>query len=289
MRPYAILYSLLALFVMGAAGSEELIWSTQPMAGVAELKNGKPIDGVLFAAQQLLEEQLPDLIHRYEVSAPNRLLREMADGRPVCATLRLQHPERDEVGYFIPYLPTQPMHLLTRKSLLGAFPLDNGQVSLAKLVESRELKGIIATNRGYPTELSGVLDKGRQNGSIQAIHSSSSAGNLIAMVSHERADYTLEYPAVSQNIRQTSNLAHGLVSLPLLENHEWSPAGLYCTRSPWGKQMALRLNLAIQAIMRQPDRVLALYQPFLVPSTRETDEQWLRAYFKSRSEQVPTF
>lgn len=274
----------LSLSLLASGHSEELIWDTLPLVGVAELSNGKPADGVVYLAQQHVEKALPEFEHRYVVSAPNRVTREMASGVPRCSTLTVRHPERDRVGYFIAFLPTLPMQLIIRAEQRTTLSLQGGTISLQSVLRSSHLKGAISTTRGYPPDLQQLIEGGLNAGHITAINSNSSGSNLLSMVSHRRLDYTLEFPIVVKRFSETTPLPSELLGIPITENTHLSPAGIYCTRSPWGKAMALRLDKVIRQIAANADQLLPLYRATTDASTFEYFEPQIRTWLKQRSQ-----
>ena len=278
---------LLALVLAFPAVGQELIWNTLSLAGVAELKDGKPAEGFVFAAQKLLEQATPELNHRYIISSPNRLTHEMASGVPRCSTLTVRHPERDRAGYFVPYLPALPMQLVVRAEMRDQLPIEHGLLSLERLLERRDLQGAIVTTRGYPPDLHALLNRGLVEGRIRAINSNSSGSNLLSMVSYKRLDYSLEFGIVLKRYAEATALPHPLLTLPIAESTHLSPAGLYCTQNPWGKAMALRLDQAVRQIVASPEQLIPLYRTTFDTQALDDFEPQLRAYLESRA-RTPT-
>jgi uncharacterized protein (TIGR02285 family) len=280
---------VLCWFWFSSACAEELAWVTLPLKGILEVKDGKLAEGSVSSTQQLLEMQLPEFTHTYQVSAPNRLQHDMAAGKSICSTATMQLPERDQVGYFIPFLPIEPMQLVTREAMQDAMPLQDGRVQLAKLIETDKFTGAITATRGYPSELGVLLAQAKQSGRIKLLESSSSGANVIAMIAYGRMDYTLEHPQVFAGVSETAYLPTRLVSLPIAEAHELMISGVYCSRTDWGRKMAIRIDQAVRAVLRQPDKVIATYKHSFEQSHYPRYEERVRAYFKQRSEQVVSF
>jgi uncharacterized protein (TIGR02285 family) len=286
MRTKTVIAGVLLALQLGVATATELVWETLPIAGVAELKNGKPADGLIHASQLLIEEQIPELQHRYEVSTLKRLELNMARGKHRCSTATLRHPGRDAVGYFVPFLPTQPMQLVTRRDLLKTLPMLDGQVVFSDLIRMEKLKGLIVSSRGYPDELKGLLTQGVQSDALKVLSSASSGANVVSMIQHRRADYTLEFPIVLQKILTLNDAEGSLLSLPILENQTLTVSGIYCSKTAWGKDMAKRIDQAIQRAVGDTERVMRLYQPLRLDAKLDNK---VRAYLKSRAQQASSF
>lgn len=263
-------------FLSAHTFAEDMTWAVLDVPGAASHRDGTPDEGIVLDAQKLLEAQLPGLIHRYERSTPRRLDRDLFAGRPICSTLTLRNPDRSKSGVFIPYLPALPMELVSRADLLPALAVEHGQASLAKLLE-KPLKGGISSTRAYPPELADLIDKGVKQGTLEIINTSSPGVNLIAMVSLKRLDYTFEFPIVSAEIRRATPYSTVLVSVPMMENPSLIPTGIYCPRNVWGRQMAKRIDTAIQRVASKPEPLLQLYR-----NQKPSYEPQLREYFRER-------
>lgn len=266
--------------------AEEIHWQTLPLVGVAELKDGKPAEGVVYAVQHFVEQALPEYQHRYSASAPRRLHHDLQAGLARCSTLLLQDAELDRVGYFVPFLPALPMQLVVRADLQESLPMEQGAVSLSRLMHQTRLRGAITASRGYPVELRALLAQGVAQGSIQSMDSNSSGQNLLSMISLGRLDYTLEFPVVIKRYVQTSNLP-SLRGIPIAENRSLSTAGFYCARTPWGRRIAERLDQAVRAITASPEPLMPLYQANNDPVTLEYFKAQLRTWLEQRS-RTPT-
>ncbi|MBD9427630.1 hypothetical protein IB232_20020 [Pseudomonas sp. PDM15] len=280
-RTIIILSSLIAISTPSFA--EELTWYTLPIVGLAELKDGKPSDGAIYAVQKLVESELPQLEHRYIVSVPNRVIHEMSSGTPLCTTIGVKHPDRDEVGYFVPFVPALPMHLVVRPEIQDRLPLTNGVVSFEKLIQTEGLQGVITPARTYSADLSELILLAKKEKKIASISSNSMGGNLLSMISYGRYDYTLEYPIVVSRTNESQSSSAKLISIPIAEGIHMGHAGFYCTRSSWGKNMALQLDSAIRRMATHPDQLIDLYRSTNDEEMVSRFEPQIRAYLLERA------
>lgn len=271
------------------ATGEQLSWYVLPIAGLAELKDGKPADGAVFNVQQLLESELPNLEHRYVASAANRVIHEMAIGTPLCTTLGPQIAERDQVGYFVPALPILPLHLAVRPEARENLPLVNGAVSFEQLIHRKDLRGVITPTRIYPTDLSNLISQAQNNGRILSIRSNSLGANLLTMVSYKRFDYTLEYPIVISKGNQSKETPFELIGVPIAEITHVGTSGFYCTRNSWGKDIARQLDSAIRKVASTPEPIIKMYRENNDQATFTHFEEQIRAFLKKRAETETKF
>ncbi|WP_369959774.1 hypothetical protein [Pseudomonas benzenivorans] len=258
--------------------AETLTWAqlSLPRAAVPQLEGAG--EDFILDAQRLLERELPELTHRHRASSVKRLDRELASGSPVCSMTVLRRSERDEVGYFIGYLPVLPMELVSRAGSLPESTIENGKVSLLKLL-GLPLRGGISPTRAYPPELQAPIEAGIARGRIEVLSNPSLNVNLMAMISHRRLDYTFEFPIFTEHYSRIAPLPEPLVSLPIVESQELITSGLYCPRTAWGKAMAVRIDAAARRLAQAPEVLLKLY------STRQRAayEEQLLDYFRTRA------
>lgn len=268
---------------------EELTWYTLPLAGLAELKDGKPSGGAIYAVQKLVEAELSHLEHRYIVSVSNRVVHEMSTGAPLCTTIGVEHPDRDAVGYFVPLIPALPLHLVVRPETRRRLPLTNGAVHFEKLIQTEELKGVVTPARTYPSDLVDLINYAKKNNKIVSVNSNSLGGNLLSMISYGRFDYALDYPIVVKRTNELQLSPYKLISIPIVEGIHMGHAGFYCTRNKWGKSMAQQLDSVVRNLATRPDQLLALYRSTNDKEILNRFEPQILAYLLERSETPSEF
>jgi uncharacterized protein (TIGR02285 family) len=286
-RQSIILAALLAL--SSPAIGKQLTWYTLPLAGLIELKDGKPSDGAVLAIQNLIEAELSEFKHQYIVSAANRIVYEMSNGSPFCTTVGPQISERDHVGYFVPFLPILPLHLVVRPETRRHLPLKNGVVSFEQLIHSQKLRGVITPTRIYPADLSSLIHEAARDGRISSISSNSLGANLLAMVSYKRFDYTIDYPIVISSVNKSRENPAKLVSIPIAEVTHIGTAGFYCTRNSWGRNIAQKLDLAVRNVASKPEQIIDIYRNANDDATILHYESQIRAFLKERAETETQF
>lgn len=279
--------SLWALPGMGMVQAEELVWGIVPIPGAFNVRDGEVVDGVLFEAMQLLAARLPELQMRYEVLPMTRVEQRMGEKGEMCSSGQLQSPERDQVGYFVPYLVTTPIHVLVRPQTLEQLLIEDGQVSLDWLFSNPYLRGALAKSRVYPAPIRERLRKAHAEGRIPELGGSLGGENLLLMVSHHRLDYVFDYPAIYTEVTRHFSLSDALVSVPLREHSELVTVGIYCSRSEWGARMAKRLDQAIREVAAAPASTLLLYKHWLPPEVFAHYHEQLLQFFAQRASAPP--
>lgn len=243
-----------------AVHAEDLLWGVVPIPGAFNVRAGKVVDGWMYEGVQLLAAHLPDVTMRYEVLPTLRLEQRSRNKDEVCSIGQLQSPERDQVGYFIPYAPGMPLHVLVRRQTLDQLLIEDGHVSLDWLFANPYLRGALSKSRIYPEPIRQRLQQALAEGRLLELGGSLGGENLLLMVSRQRLDYAFEYPMISDAAMQKSNESELLISVPLRENAELVTIGIYCPLSPWGARMAARLDQAIRAQAADEQALMALYE-----------------------------
>lgn len=288
-----LLYSTLVTALLGivpcagATQAEELVWGVVPIPGAFNVREGEVVDGVLYEVMQLLAARLPELQMRYEVLPMARVEQRMSEQGELCSSGQLQSPERDQLGYFVPYVASTPIHVLVRRQTLDQLLIEDGQVSLDWLFGNPYLRGALAKSRVYPAPIRDRLLKAHAEGRIPELGGSLVGENLLLMVSHQRLDYVFDYPVIYTEVMRHFSLSDALVSVPLRENSELVTVGIYCSRTPWGAQMARRLDQAIREVSAAPASTLAIYQRWLPPEVYSHYHDALLQFFAQRASDAP--
>jgi uncharacterized protein (TIGR02285 family) len=283
-------YSTLLAALLGCAGvlqADELVWGIVPIPGVFNVRDGQVVDGVLFETMQLLAARLPELQMRYEVLPISRIEQRMGEQGEMCSSGQLQSPERDQLGYFVPYVATTPMHVLVRREAMDQLLIEDGHVSLDWLLGNPNLRGALAKSRTYPASIRERLLQAHAAGQIPELGGSLGGENLLLMVSHRRLDYVFDYPVIYTEVMRHFSLSDELVSVPLRENAELVTVGIYCSRTPWGARMAGRLDQAIREVSAEPAGTLAIYQRWLPPEVFDHYHEQLLQFFAQRASAAP--
>lgn len=267
--------------------AEELHWGVVPIPGAFNVRDGEVVDGVLFEAMQLLAKRLPELQMHYEVLPMTRVEQRMGEQGQMCSSGQLQSPERDRMGYFVPYLVITPIHVLVRRQTLEQLLIEDGQVSLDWLFANPYLRGALAKSRVYPADIRQQLHEAKAGGRIQELGGSLAGENLLLMVSHHRLDYVFDYPVIYTEVSRHFSLSDALVSVPLRESSQLVTVGIYCSRSAWGARMAKRLDQAVREVAAAPASTMALYKHWLPPEVFAHYHEQLLQFFAQRASAPP--
>jgi uncharacterized protein (TIGR02285 family) len=263
--------------------AEPLPWVLFAMPGAVNLRDGKPYDGLVYEYLRMIEPHLEEVQVSYELGNLMRMQKNMDEGRNLCSSANLRSPERDRIGYFIPYLITPPMQVVVRAETYGRLPLRDGRLWVDELLAA-DLRGGFFLQRSYPPALQARLSA-RPPSNLIAVSIAASTDRTLRMLSHQRFDYTFEYPSTVVNYARSNPESVPLRSVTLADAADLQVVGSYCTRNAWGRAMALRIDAAVRARLSQPEPVLALYRHWLPVESYQAYGAGIEAYLRQRAEQ----
>lgn len=281
------LLALLLLLSPRAPAVEQLVWALLPFPGGVNVRNGQPQDGIVFEFLRLLDAPLSEVRPQYQISNLLRAQSDMAHGRNLCVAPFLRSPERDRFGYFVPLLISPPLQVVVRAGDTGRLPVINGRLWLDDLLTSGLLGGFLV-QRVYPPKLQARLQPALEAKQLLAVNQSANGDRLLLMLSHDRFDYTFEYPALVAGFARANPQAQ-LHSMPLADFTEMPVFGSYCTRNEWGRAMAARIDGAVRALLAEPRQVQALYRRWLPADSYQAYQPQIQAFLRQREQQLLTF
>lgn len=286
--PALLLGGLLCLGGTARATAEVLEWTVWPLPGMVNVEHGVPTDGISMAGVHLLMAELPDLQPEFRLANRLRQQRDMGLGHEFCTTPRLRRTDADQVGYFIPFMASTPIQAVIRKADLVHYPQEKGGLSLHQLLHETTFRGGLSSFRTYPPSIENWFNEAQKRGRAEYITGSQGGENLLLMVSHGRLDITFEFATITQAMSKRLRMKEPLLSLPIHEQRALVEGGIYCTRSEWGRNMALRLDQAVRDIVAEPQSFMALYEQWVPSETYQAFATELADYYRRRAQQ-PTY
>jgi uncharacterized protein (TIGR02285 family) len=247
----------------GAA--QRLVIAGPMVPGVAQVDEDGEGEGIVLELLQQLAPWLEGFELSYEAINIPRMEQMLGEGREMCFAGILMTAERDRIGHAVPFVATPPLQMVVRERSLGDLPLHDGAVELEAVLANPALRGVLADKRPYPGPLQARLMAALNAGQLkrQGGGSAGTGQTLLLMVSHGRADYTFEYPSIIVGMTEDRLLKEPLYSLSIEGYEDLQEAAIYCPRTPWGQDVAQRLDQAVVRMAAHPDPVLAAYARWL--------------------------
>ncbi|MBV8500110.1 MAG: TIGR02285 family protein [Paucibacter sp.] len=229
--------------------------------------NGHPTDGISDVALELIMGEMPEYTHKITVVNAARAMVFLAEGEPACFATAAYTPERSQIAYFSLTNVLPPLQIVIRADGVKKLPLnERGEVIAKALFERSDLHGVVIAQRSYSPTLDELLRHRGQHSGVVNVLAADSGANVLRMVMHGRADYTLEYEfIINYQARRYKELGGGknLVTLPIA-GAEPVLIGVACPHTAWGRDM-----------IRRVDGILAKVS--VSPRYRESVNRWLSA------------
>lgn len=264
------------------ASEHQVVWALPDWAGFSNFKDQQPVDGLVYETLRLITEKLPQYQHGFQLGNVPRAFKDIEEGKPVCFGAALATAERDRIGYFAEMMVLPPVHLIVRSDLVETLR-PQAPLSLRRTIDDPQLRGVVTKGRLYGPALQALLHD-RPPSNLQLIHVPNLGTNLSVMVAYGRADYTLEYPLPS--------LLHAagpsqLSALALEETGPYAISGIYCAKTPWGRQLTERFRQQVRKQAQQPQAMLAIYQRWLPAKQLPEFQPHIATFIQRLAEQQP--
>ena len=137
-------------------------------------------------------------------------------------------------------------------------------MSLARLLEDRQLKVAVAVGRSYGPTLDALLERHKGSPHVYWRRGEDIYRGLFDMLSKGSVDYVIGYPYEALYMARQRGLAGRIVTLPLVEAPDYTFAHVVCPRNEWG-----------QRVIAAVDAALEVERP--LPEYRQAIERWLDA------------
>ncbi len=263
------------------AAERELDIVTIPQAGISTANPRKSLEYLfLDSLYQLLESKFDGHIN-YKAVSPNRIINTLKESENVACIINLKNSTYSELDYYIPLGPAVGLSVIFKKNRSHEFPITEGLLDLAQLVQSLKLRGVTVSGRPYPDAISSIISQGARLGSIEVISTSSYGTNTISMVGLERVDYVIDYSSVIDYAPKN----YLLESSAIMQNIDQNQIGLYCAGGSLDDQLdtVKKLNAAAIALALEGDSYKSLYSKYNSGAQRERLMKNLDYYLATRA------
>lgn len=212
-------------------------------------ESGGTVKGQYAELLKVLEKGLPDYRHKRSKMLWSRVWRLIETGSHVCNIFAFKNPKREKFTEFSdPFSMFLSNQIIMRRDTLDSLKIDQEKpFSLGKMVQVKDIKGILEKSRSYSAPLDALLKahKGKSNFFRQPIRSE----GLIKVLLYGRVDYILEYPAIVSYYRNRLPEKDGeLVSVQIEEIAPVTYGYVACPKNVWGKELIGKINTLIRSL-----------------------------------------
>ena len=247
-----------------------------------------PTEGIMFELLHEVTRRLPEYQHHYIAMSLSRGFTDLTQRDDLCMVGMMRNPERDRVGYFVGLWPVLPPQLVIRRDDRQFITHGQQRVSFAAVLQRNDLRGATLEGRYFGPTLEALLQKARTADRLQSLQTSASTNNLLSMLDAGRIDFTLDFLETFQTSSEgRPELRKRLMLVPLEEVQTPGIGGIYCSRTPRGKQLIERID-ALAQNPRLQARFQKIIDRYLPATPRKPYAQWTGNYYQQRSQQSIT-
>lgn len=208
--------------------------------------NGKNAGtGVYERLITFYHQQLPQYDMRFIDMSQKRLWHEMTNGRNYCKADTLINAKRLKLAYFsTPIAIVSPMNIVINVKDWS----DLGQptrFSLATLMQHKNMRGAIITDRSYGPRIDSTLAKIEGMPGTNLQRKVIRPPQLYSMLALRRLNYTIDYGTLVRDFLDKNDW-QSLKLIQIEEEESYYTVHVACTKNPWGQQLISDLNKTIK-------------------------------------------
>ncbi|WP_028102677.1 TIGR02285 family protein [Pseudoduganella violaceinigra] len=237
-------FALLAIVLApGAQARDTMSWLMPDIPPASMPVNGKPSNGFADQIVLYISARWPEVEHRFVYANPKRSWLMIERGERACVVAALRNAAREKLAYFVDTSLVPPPQLVVQPGTLSRLPLNaHGEADMEKLIADPALRGIVVERRSYGAAVDELI-AGRPAGSRLETTSVGDYGrNVLKLVAHGRADYTLDYDYALQYASSRDPSIGTLATVPIAQNNKPLLGGIACPRNAWGQAAVRRID-----------------------------------------------
>ena len=243
-RAPAIALLLAAALAPGAPQArDKMSWLMPDVPPASMPVDGKPTSGIADQVVLYISARWPEAEHQFIYANPKRSWLMIERGEPACVVAALRNAEREKLAHFVDTNLVPPVQLVVQHTSLARLPLNvHGEVDLRKVLADPALRGIVVERRSYGAAVDSLI-AGRPAGSrLETTAVGDYGRNVLKMVAHGRADYTIDYDYALQYAGRSEPEIVRLHTVPIAQSNKPVLGGIACPRNAWGLAAARRID-----------------------------------------------
>ncbi len=181
-----------------------------------------------------------------------RIEMELKGKKLVCFPGSSDATRRKEFTYLTPQYIQPAPHLIVRKDLGERLLKQNKNgINLKSILHDKSIKGLIGEARSYGTIIDTIIHENQPNNLKKGVFETFSSSPL-NMLEKGRADYTIEYPFILQNLIEVGSVGKDLMNFPLNDVGHSMTQYLACSKTPEGLKVVKRADRVIREHVKDP-------------------------------------
>jgi uncharacterized protein (TIGR02285 family) len=234
---------LAASLASGAQARDKMSWLMPDVPPASMPVDGKPSTGIADQIVLYISAHWPDAEHQFIYANPKRTWLMIERGEQACVVAALRNAEREKLAYFVDTNLVPPLQLVVQEATLPHLPLNaRGEADLEKLLADPALRGIVVERRSYGAAVDELLARRPANSRLETTSVGDYGRNVLKLVAHGRADYTLDYDYALLYASRSEPDIGKLATVPIAQNSKPMLGGIACPRNAWGLATARRID-----------------------------------------------
>jgi uncharacterized protein (TIGR02285 family) len=270
-------------------------WQVRDMPPHFNYRDGKPPErleelghGSVDGFMRLLLRQLPQYRHEFIEATAARAQAMTREGKTLCSMIHIYTPERLAERYFTPAYPVLGQlqaQVVVHRSQLARFKAMGQPLSLATLMQRRDVSGMMSAERSFGAGVDRVVRAQGEVSNLKPVvvmrHSS-----VLTMLRARRMDYALDFPAGVEEYLRSVGAPGELVCLPMAEAPLIALSYASCTRNEEGRRQIEAIDQAVRR-MAQPAGREAWLQIWRDKPFEAADLARLKRFYDERARTGP--
>lgn len=189
--------------------------------------------------RRYFQSQLTQFSHREEKMPLARFLKKARSGKEFCLSGMVRTPEREKYLVYSDPMARLPLpHVYVRGTTANRLGLEDGQVSLAWLMDQPGIRAVFQRARSYGPLDEIIAARIDQPGFLRSTVLTKTLAEMLAL---GRVDFFIEYPVILDSITVAGKYIRFRV-LRVKEQPETMPVHIACAKTPFGRRVVQRIS-----------------------------------------------
>lgn len=241
--PTAVLLAAAACSAGAAQARDKMSWLMPDVPPASMPQDGQPTTGIADQIVLYITAHWPDAEHRFIYANPKRTWLMVERGEQACVVAALRNAEREKVAWFVDTNLVPPLQLVVQQATLARLPLNaHGEADLQKVLADPKLRGIVVERRSYGAAVDQLLAERPAGSRLETTAVGDYGRNVLKLVTHGRADYTIDYDYALQYASRSEPDIGQLQTVPIAQVNKPMLGGIACPRNAWGLAAVRRID-----------------------------------------------
>ncbi len=243
-------YALVLLLMLPCAASarDTILWQTYHRP--PGIFNHGEHHGKGFVQQtlQMVIQRMPEYQHKMPITTLARALSDINAGKHACHPALYKTPEREKTMIFSAASMINPSSRIIAKHKNISDFIENGQVSLERILQDDSLIFGHLLTRSYGKAIDDVLKQHQKIENFISVENLD-LSRIFQLIERDRVDVTIAHPfEIEHYIKNSPHATGELVAYPIKDISAYSIGAIACPKTPWGKEVIDKINTILKEI-----------------------------------------